>query len=81
MKILIMFLIKKLKAFDGVRDTFQRIQRANKEYKRKTEGQIVQRVYNRYLLMKVQMKISYEACRQCKTIQELFLSAILKTYK
>lgn len=30
--------------------------------------------------MKIQMKISYEACRQCKTIHEHFLSAIMKTY-
>ena len=30
--------------------------------------------------MKLRMKISFEACRQKKTIQELWLFAILKTY-
>ena len=31
-------------------------------------------------MMKIRMKISYEACISCKTILELFLMTILKTY-
>ena len=80
MKILIQFLILKLKSFDGLRNTFADLRKAKRANKNFTDRQIMQRVYNRYLLMKVQMKISFEACRQYLTVQELFLQAILKTY-
>ena len=80
MKVFLKFLILKLKSFDGVRDTFKEAREANIRNKNKTDQQMMERVYNRYVLKKVQMKISFEACRQFKTIQELFLSAILKTY-
>lgn len=63
MKIFLQFLILKLQSFDGLRDTFQILRTANKKVKDKSEKEIMQRVYNRYLLMKVQMKISFEACR------------------
>lgn len=42
---------------------------------------MVENIYVNFLIMKIRMKISYEACRTNKTIQELFLSAILETYK
>ena len=75
-----MFLIMKLKSFDGARNTFNNLWKYSKDTRRYTRGQVMQRVYKRYLLKKVQMKISYEACRQCKTITELYLKAIIKTY-
>lgn len=31
--------------------------------------------------MRIRMKISYEACKRAVSILELFLTAILKTYK
>ena len=37
-------------------------------------------IFRSFGLMRLRMKISFEACRQKKTIQELFLYAILKTY-
>lgn len=80
MKIFLLFLIQKLKSFDGVRDTFDVLYSSNKDIANLPFGHIMQRVYKRYALMKLQMKISFEACRQYKTIQELFLTAILKTY-
>ena len=33
------------------------------------------------MIMKMRMKIGYEACIKNKTIQELFLFSILKTYQ
>jgi hypothetical protein len=47
----------------------------------KTVIDMVEHIYAAYLIMKVRMKISYEACRTNQTIQELFLTAILKSYK
>lgn len=63
MQIFLQFLIFKLKSFDGLRDTFKKIYEASKLTKFSSEYEIMQRIYNRYMLMKVQMKISYEACR------------------
>lgn len=40
----------------------------------------MQRIYHQFFIMKVRMKISFEACYQCRTINELFHMAILKTY-
>ena len=34
-----------------------------------------------YILMRIKMKISYEACKRSITIIELFVNAILKAYK
>lgn len=40
----------------------------------------MQAIYKNFFIMKVRMKISYEACHQCRTIQELFFLSILKAY-
>ena len=42
--------------------------------------QMLNRIYNSFFLMKIRMKISFEASTQCKTIVELYLFSILKTY-
>ena len=53
MKIFLQFLILKLKSFDGLRNTFKVIRAASKKNSTKTDKEIMQRVYNRYLLMKI----------------------------
>ena len=47
----------------------------------KTVVDMVEHIYSAYSIMKVRMKISYEAARSGQTIQELFLNTILNTYK
>ena len=47
----------------------------------KTVEDMVEQIYSAYSIMKVRMKISYEAARSSQTIQEPFLNTILKTYK
>jgi hypothetical protein len=42
---------------------------------------MVEQIYSAYSIMKVRMKISFEAARSNQTIQELFLNTILNTYK
>lgn len=53
LKIFLLFLIKKLKSFDGARDTFETLFKANKANRSLSEGQIMQRIYKRYALMKL----------------------------
>ena len=53
MKIFVQFLILKLQSFDGIRGTFEYIRKASRKNKHQTDKQIMRRVYNRYLLMKV----------------------------
>jgi hypothetical protein len=41
---------------------------------------MVERIYFGYKLMKFRMKISFEACKKYRTIQEHILYAIINTY-
>ena len=50
-----------------------------KQYE-KYETALYQKVFRKYLVLKVRMKISYMAFMEGKTVKELFLHAILKSY-
>ena len=50
-----------------------------KQYQ-KYETALYQKVFRKYLLLKVRMKISYMAFMEGKTVKELLLHAILKSY-
>ena len=42
---------------------------------------LMNQIYKGYMLMKVRMKISYEAAKGARTIQEHFLWSIMKSYE
>jgi hypothetical protein len=76
MKMFLMFLIIKTNSFNGNRNSFLEL---NKETLIKNE---VEQIYRKFfLIMKIKMKISYEACIKCMTIQELILRSILKSFQ
>lgn len=81
MKILILFLIQKLKTYDGTRGSLQLLKDQDQIPKGLNPQELRQKLYHNFLMLKIRMKISYEACVSCRTIQELFLISILKTYK
>ena len=51
-----------------------------REIQQRVEYKLFRQVYFKYLLLKVRMKISFDALTKCFTIKELILYAILKTY-
>ena len=81
MKILILFLIIKLNTYDGMRNSIHKLRKNDVINKKLPLKNMMQKIFFNFFIMKFRMKISYEACRKGKTIQELILKAILKTYK
>ena len=80
LKVLMLFLIVKLNTINGVRDTFQELKRTKGIKRSDSIAKYTRHIYKSFMIMKVRMKISFEACYQRKTIQEMMLMAILKTY-
>ena len=81
MKIFILFLILKLNTFDGQANSIQVLRDTKKIPKAAgISHELLHKFYKRFLMVKIRMKISYSACVSCRTILELFLIAILRTY-
>ena len=80
MKILLMFLIVRLNTYDGLPNSIDKLKQKKYIHQEVTVRGMLQQIYKIYFLMKIRMKISFEACRSNKTIIELFLTAILKSY-
>lgn len=59
---------------------FYKMQEQSGIFRRHAEHTLMQKVYFKYLLMKVKQKISYHAFIKKQTINELFLEAIHKSY-
>lgn len=49
--------------------------------KKQIENLVLEKIIKKYKLIIVRNKISYEAFIQSKTIQELFITQIVKTFK
>jgi len=80
MHIFIQFLIIKLNTYNGIKDSFNFLVKKRVVKKNETILDRFHHVYRSYFIMKVRMKISFEALKTNRTIQELFLFSILKTY-
>ena len=77
----LLFLIHSLNTINGKRGTAERlIQSAKKDELDETRFEIYQKVYFKYLILKIRMKISFQALKKSMTIKELLLKAVLKAY-
>lgn len=45
------------------------------------EQAVYKMVYSKYTILKIRLKISFMAFQQSKTVKDLFISAIIKTYQ
>ena len=81
MKILILFLIVQLNTYDGIRNSIHNLRKSGVIQKKIPVHAMKQKIFFSFFMMKLRMKISYEACRKGRTVQELLLKSILKTYK
>ena len=80
MQLLLKVLILALDSFDSHAGSIRSL-REIKVIRRATScAAMMHSIYKGYLIMRVRMKLSYEAAIQRKTLQELFLHAILKSY-
>ena len=80
MEIMLKFLIVYLNSFDCNRNSIKFL-RDQKFIDCKTSSyHMMERIYFGYKLMKFRMKISFEACKKFRTIQEHILYAILEVY-
>ena len=80
MRVLILFLIIRLNTFDGKRNSLDVLRQRKIVPKSFSAQKMSQKIYRSFFMMKVRMKISFEACYQCRTVSELILMALLKTY-
>lgn len=80
MAVFLKFLIIKLNTFNGRKNSISMIRKFGVLSKSTHVSDILLGIYRIFRMMKIKMKISYEACRTNKTIQELFLIAILTAY-
>ena len=81
MKALLQFLILKLDTMNGKTGSVQVLRDMKVLKKKVPTKKMLPRIYNNFFLMKIRMKISFEACTKNMTINELFLISILKTYQ
>lgn len=81
LKMLLQFLIIRLNSHNGQPDSIKVMQNINLFDPNKSVMDMVEQIYAGYLIMKVRMKISYEAARSNRTIQQLLFDAILDAYK
>ena len=89
MERLLKYLIWNTKTIDGCKNSAVKI--LNKMQKQSTksttdaaiqnEHLLFSKVYRKYVVMKVRAKISFMAWKNSKTISELFVDSILKTYQ
>ena len=80
MAVFLKFLIIRLNTFNGRTNSINLIRKFGIISKGIKVNDILLGIYKIFRMMKIKMKISYEACRTNKTIQELFLIAILTAY-
>ena len=80
-KIFILFLIMKLDTYNGIRNSLQTLRRQNIIKKRVPTKVMMQKIFFNFFIMKIRMKMSFEACVQHRTLKELWLLAILKSYE
>ena len=81
MKILILFLITKLNTYDGMRNSIHKLRKNDVINKKIPLKNMMQKIFFNFFVMKVRMKMSFEACVQHRTLKELLLLCILKTYE
>ena len=80
MKILILFLIVKLKTYNGIRNSLHQLRKHNLIKRSVPVQAMLQKMYFNFFMMKFRMKISFEACKRQRTIKEHLLIAVLRTY-
>lgn len=80
MRCFLIFLIIKLNTHNGAINSIQKLKDRRIISKHATAEEMTQKILYTFTLMKIRMKISFEACRTNRTIQEIILYAILKTY-
>ena len=80
MRCFLIFLIIKLNTHNGTRNSIQKLKDRRIISKKATAQEMTPKILYTFTLMKIRMKISFEACRTNRTIQEIILYAILKTY-
>ena len=71
----ITLLVYQLNTIDGNRNSAKKLIQ-----KTKNQDLVVEKVVMKYKIMKFRMKISYMAFQKRKTVKELLLDSILKTY-
>ena len=71
----ITLLVYQLNTIDGNRNSAKKLIQ-----KTKNQDLVVEKVVMKYKIMKFRMKISYMAFEKRKTVKELLLDSILKTY-
>ena len=81
MKIFILFLIIKLDTYNGIRNSITSLRKQNVIKQNIPTKVMMQKIFFNFFVMKVRMKMSFEACVQHRTLKELLLLCILKTYE
>ena len=72
---LLFVLINALDTVDGSKDSAVRLYRFDQD-----REAILQKCLMKYKILKIRMKISYEAFMQTKSVKQLFLEVILKSF-
>jgi len=80
MQILIKFLIVYLNSFDSNKNSIQILKNFKLIKKGVSALSMMNCVYLGYMIMKIRMKISFEACIRRRTVQEHFFESILSSY-
>ena len=81
LRVLLEFLIIRLNTFNGVKDSFKILKNKRIVKQEQSVVDMLPWIYKSYSWMKFRMKITFEASRANKTLQEHFLTTILHTYK
>ena len=81
MRAFVEFLIIRLNTFNGVQNSINILKNKKIIERHTTVKEMLPHIYKSYFWMRIRMKISFEACRVNRTIQEHMLITILKTYK
>ena len=86
MKILLTFLVYQMKTLDGKKNSAVRLLNykfkveENQKFKQEIENDVFSKVIKKFQIMIIRHKISYEAFFQKKTISELIIGQIVKTF-
>mmetsp|Transcript_39266 Transcript_39266/g.59940 ORF Transcript_39266/g.59940 Transcript_39266/m.59940 type:complete len:82 (-) Transcript_39266:692-937(-) len=80
MQILLKFLISITNSFDSNKNSIEFLKDVHFISKNESTKKMVHKIYLGYALIKMRMKMTYFACKQQMTLQELLFLAILKTY-
>ena len=80
MEVMLKLLIKYLNTFDGNKDSVKFLHKQRLLPKSVTVDKMLNRICFGYKLMKFRMKLAFESCKRCRTVQEHIIQSIVITY-